>query len=538
MMRAVLPYVVVVVVCLAMPLVFQPHSGGDTAVYAADIFRADERVGGVSRLWEFGHLLWRPLGLVTWRLLPLGEGEGGIVRALLLLNLLSMAGAGCMAAALARQCGVGARGSLLLALLLLLLNPVLNYGLTGNAYVPGLFAQLAAAWFLLRMGERTDWRAVTGAGLCLAASVLLWFPYVLTSLGLVALGRLRGRSWAGPAAALVLAGAATVGVYGVVAVANDFATPEKFMAWFRDASHGWDQNKKLLRLPNGFARAFISLGNDGLLIKRFLLRDPYAPVSPAQLVSGGLWKIPMMAMLFAALLWALPRHTWARPLGMALTLAWVPLLLFSVVLFEPGSPERMMPAFAPTLVAGAAVASKWDRRRAAERVLAAGWLVVVLVNVWTYRKIGDPVRGAAETRIAAIAPKLTAHSRVVLISTTNDEIATYYGRYVLVSASGRLPVYHLVEINLRQKGTWRTRFADVATATWAKGGDVWVSRRLWRARPEPQWNWAEGDDPTVRWRDFPAYFGRLEVEDEAGGEDGFVRLKKSDANQAVIALGQ
>ena len=47
---------------------------------------------------------------------------------------------------------------------------------------------------------------------------------------------------------------------------------------------------------------------------------------------------------------------------------------------------------------------------------------------------------------------------------------------------------------------------------WAKGGDAWLSARLLSAKPEPHWNWVEGDDPRVKWDDIYKFFAQLHTE--------------------------
>ena len=46
-------------------------------------------------------------------------------------------------------------------------------------------------------------------------------------------------------------------------------------------------------------RAFFNLGNDGMILKRFVFKDPYAPVSVLDLVRLSLWKL---CLVYAALL--------------------------------------------------------------------------------------------------------------------------------------------------------------------------------------------------------------------------------------------
>ena len=54
----------------------------------------------------------------------------------------------------------------------------------------------------------------------------------------------------------------------------------------------------------GFARSFINMGDDGILFKRFLLHDPYNPVSLFDLLRLSLFKY---LLFYAFLVWSFKR---------------------------------------------------------------------------------------------------------------------------------------------------------------------------------------------------------------------------------------
>ena len=52
-----------------------------------------------------------------------------------------------------------------------------------------------------------------------------------------------------------------------------------------------------------------------------------------------------------------------------------------------------------------------------------------------------------------------------------------------------------------------TRLCEARPQYWSNGGDAWISSRGFTDRPDPSWRWFEGDDPRVRWSQFPQFFG-------------------------------
>jgi hypothetical protein len=550
MIRRIFPYALACIVCFVLLITTKPNTFADTTVYVADVDVASTgQFTGVSPLWEFGHVLWRPLAAITWRATrPLtvgwsnGDARSEILVAFSLLSVITAFGIAIVCVAIGRMVGLSSTKSVALAAIFLCLNSVINFAQTGAPYVPGLFAQLVAVYFLLRAArpDVTSWRSSVIAGFFLALSVLLWFPYVLTTPGIAILGRRREpgtlrQQWSGPIAALCIAGMMVILAYTAIAVGNGLHTPDKFMAWFRSSSHGWDQNRKWLRFLNGFTRAFVDLGNDGVLMKRFFFHDPYAPVSFRSLLFAGLWKIFLVGLTMAALLYGLWRRN-AKDYLVALGIAFVPLFFFSVFIFEPGSMERMLPLFATLVVASAIALRDWDFRQYDHKLLAIGVVVIVVINLFAYQRLADAVRDNAVARLSSIYPRLTPASRVVLLSTTSDDIPVYYSRYPLEQTARRmrLPSYHLIEAGLKSKLGWRAEFAEVARETWAKGGSLWISDRLLRDRPLPEWNWVEGDDPSLKWKDFPGYFTQFHAADVVGGSDGFVLIPDQPHNRAIL----
>jgi hypothetical protein len=95
-------------------------------------------------------------------------------------------------------------------------------------------------------------------------------------------------------------------------------------------------------------------------------------------------------------------------------------------------------------------------------------------------------------------------------------------------------VYDVVEPGNTRDLVWRQDLAARTLKVWENGGDVWVSKRLWSERPLPSWNWVEGDDPRVTWKDLPRFVATLRTNAESGGSDGFRRLARDQANLALL----
>src|SRR5258708_1743635 len=101
-----------------------------------------------------------------------------------------------------------------------------------------------------------------------------------------------------------------VGVIGLAYLAAIYelrirSVPE-LRAWIASSSHGWSQSKQFLRLATGLPRGFFYISGDGLVLKRFVLKDPYAPIGLSGVIRHS-WK-PVLFYAFAfTLTWCLWR---------------------------------------------------------------------------------------------------------------------------------------------------------------------------------------------------------------------------------------
>jgi hypothetical protein len=229
-----------------------------------------------------------------------------------------------------------------------------------------------------------------------------------------------------------------------------------------------------------------------------------------------------------------PRPGW---LLLVFTAVSVPVLFFAVVILEPGSPERYLPAL-PLLV----VASAWSlrdfqsRRRVTQFLIAAFLVCVVFTDGYSFAAPRVSAENAASlARVSDLRSRL-ADTGLAMVATNQDSLEETLSRLAFddINRPAPLPLYDIIEpANIRVL-TWRQDLAARTLKVWADGGDVWVSTRVWSLKPQPSWNWVEGDDTRISWTDLPRFFATLNTDAESGGPDGFLRLARNDANLAVL----
>jgi len=125
----------------------------------------------------------------------------------------------------------------------------------------------------------------------------------------------------------------------------------------------------------------------------------------------------------------------------------------------------------------------------------------------------------------------------LLVTMTVDELTAMRGRCPDARVLDRpdLPaVYGVFAPHVSEAAQWRRSFADRAQSQWESGGSVWISKGLLQPAPPAAWNWAEGDDKRVRWRDFPAFFHRFTLGGLGKGANSFVEMVESPRNIAIL----
>lgn len=529
-----------------------PYFMGDTWAYVESVLahqQGFDYLNTANSFWEFGHLFWRPLGWLAYIVLRpftslLGGADdysnatlsliilgwiAGLASVLLVHKLLSI---------FCKQRWVVN----LVTLALIFSNAFLNYAQTGCSYVPGLALVLFSFYVLVRDGEKPERSLRTSlvAGAGLAVAVGLWFPYVLAIPAALA-APLFLHGWSRERRRLLLqtAVAATVFLimsYAVVAASLGIYTVAGFKAWIVESSHGERATKGLLRLIFSLARSVINMGNDGLVFKRYLVHDPFNPVSMLDLFRLSLWKVAFFYLFLAATLINLFRARRGKATFGLLCVNSLPVLVFALFIFEAGSLERYMPMLPGLLLAIAFSLSGERSLRPLKFVAVAFIAVLVVVNVNAMR--ADVLARQQEqvsVRIRDLQPLLKPHSLVVTTHLQDELVSFNYDfPFNEINRRGNLRVISLMEVSVDTVLTWRQDFARKALGVWEAGGDIWLSKRFFAERPRPEWNWVEGDDRRVSWRDIAPFFSVMEMGQAVGGEDGFVLLLPSPANKQIL----
>jgi hypothetical protein len=526
---------------------------GDTNDYAKDIA---EHLGGPpfgqgSSLWEFGHLLWRPLGwvlasalapmlsrLTDWT--PFMQAAF----ALMMVSTLSAIAAVVLWYLLLIQSVRSAKTAFLLALAFAFGHGFLLYARSGCPYIPGL-ACLSASLFILRRGK------IYGAAVMYALAALFWFPFILAGLGLFLVAaappdwnrRIRDSLTTIRLAnavrfaliSLAIAGA----VYCLGGAARGITSFGEARAWYASANHGLAESGRAVRLATGLPRSFLYFGKDGILFKRFLKHDPYAPVGMGALLRSSLWKIAVFYLFLLCFLYELWRRRTPSGWPIAFLLGGtVPVLFFAVFLFEPGQPERYLPALPFLLLAIGWIFRDSASGRGPARIFIAGFLLaVVLSNGYSFAAPRVASEDAASwSRIANLRGRISGTS-VAVVTTNQDQLEEFLSRSIFgpVNRPQIFRVYDVVEPGSSRMLQWRQEFAAEVFNVWRDGGEVWVSKRVRSPKPLPDWYWVEGDDPREIWSDLTGFFGPIQTDAEADGGDGFARVAKNEANRDLLA---
>jgi hypothetical protein len=215
----------------------------------------------------------------------------------------------------------------------------------------------------------------------------------------------------------------------------------------------------------------------------------------------------------------------------------VPVLFFAVAIFEPGSPERYLPALPFVVLATAWALRDFPRSgRATQVVIAAFLACIVLNNGYSFAASRVSSQNAASlARVSDLQTRLNG-AGLVMVATNQDDLEETISRLAFdnINRPSQMRVYDIVENANSRVLTWREDLAAQTLKVWENGGDVWVSKRLWSPRPQPSWNWVEGDDPRVSWPDLPRFFATVDTDAESGGPDGFMRISRDDANRALF----
>ena len=517
------------------------HFMADTVDYVESVLKSVE-------FWEFGHLFWRPLGWLIYEVSepltsrivgpdPAANAAfvfvamnwvAGLVSALLMYGLLKRVTKHEWAARIATLAFAFSHG-------------FLNFAQTGSSYIPGLSFLLLGLFILARSEDESRGRMLRPslAGAALACSVCFWFLYIWAIPGALALPFfLFG---ARPARRLVIRAVIVFAVisglaYGAVLAHLGIYNVTDLRAWISSASHGMTHVGGVTRVAFGVPRSLIDMGNDGVVLKRFLVRDRFNPVSVSQVILLSLWALALFYVNGAVIGFSLLRAERGRRILLYLLAASLPMLAFAAF-FDGAAIERYLPIY-PFLFL--ALSLFLASRKTARFVKVAVLSVIAITSGANVMRMSLPVLAREQEQVVAriddLWPRLKPESMVLTID-LQDALINFRRSFPFnpMVQKTQARVSALVMIGHERVPVWAEEFAEETTAAWGRGGEVWVTRRAFSPRPLAEWSWVEGADKRISWDDFHSLFSRLETGEATGGEDGFALLLPSSNNEKVLA---
>jgi hypothetical protein len=534
------PWVFVSVVWMIIVAVTHPFSTGDTLLFVESV---SARLRGYNyQFWDFGHLFWRPFTTVMARLARAVTGSNDprviSLAPMVALNTVSALGSAIVLLAIMRRLHANRLLAVGVALAFLLTHGVLVYSQNGTSYMSGLLFLTLGLGFATAAADSERRLLVAGAaGVAAALSATLWFNYVITIPAIALAAAVFGRKRDYGAAVIVLVAAAVTGCVAFIgtALAIGLRTPAEFWEWFERSSHGIAGVSGVPRAALGFARSLLFVGEDGGVMRRFLSRDPHAPVTLLEFATTRIWLLGLLwltGLIALAHLIRTRRHAAVTAVFVA---AAIPVIAFAVM-WQGGDVPRWFPLYPFLFLIVHAVLTDWQRGRVIRRALAAGLILMAVNNVILLSKIAaENRRDDALMRLSGVA-RLIADGDLLFCSHYQDDLAQIPNMFPLEPlVAGRSPTLHvLVELAAPQVERWQQVFARRVNRAWEDGNRVWLSKRLLSPVPQPDWEWIEGTDPRITWRAFFDFFSAFDTVDPAGDVDGFVRLDRTPANIAII----
>lgn len=526
---------------VAITALIHVHMTGDTPEYAGAVFERLQTGRDTPAFWDAGHLLWRPLGYVISALrLRFGHPDAGATLRIVsntFIGLSLLGGAICSAVlpTWLRQLGVEAWGAFVATVALVTTNAFLDYYAGGTAYIPGL-SLLLLGLYLLSANVPSRLRAVAG-GASLAGAVLLWLPFVL-ALPAALLAPVVLVGWQPArvrAVAIATVSCAVVGLltYLAVVVHLGIRSVHDFAAWLSAASHGVTSINGLPRAVVGFSRSFLNIGTDGAALKRFMLHDPFNPVSLRDLIPFRVWKIVLVYAVALTMLVTMWRSAWRRRLLFCGLLA-LPVLAFAVA-WQGGDTERYLPLY-PAFLLGIGACLSLSRRTVGRVIVELFVLLALVVNISAHSRAAFAAQERwVAARAGGFSSDLLPPGSIVVMPTLRDRTIAYFlsGAQDTTKIHGDFRFHPLIQQGAGDSDHWREEFAAKSLDVWNAGGRVWVSARVLTERPGVDWGWAEGEDP-VSWLDFRRFFTTLSLGAAMGGSDGFMELPASTENRATL----
>jgi len=540
--QAAWPYLGIFAVFLLLTVFTRSAFLGDTIFYVSDINAslACPSLGQCPTVWDAGHLLWRPAGHWLLRpLLPLLSYVVGrnlaMATTLLLVSMSSLATliAALLAYAIIFKETGNLRISLFLSVVFLCANTNL-YGLhSGTSYSSGLACLMAAVWCSQRARHDGMLRYAALAGMWEALAVGFWLPYIvaLPALLLWTLFACLGRRVETGTALLLMTMLAGLALFGLGSYFAGVRSVAELRAWVGNSGHGMSQTHNLIRAVWGLPRSFLELGQFGVRIKQFLFKDPYARVSLGELFSQAVWKIIVFYLALLGLVSLGLTDKGKQTLAIFAVAMAGDVLLASV--FEAGSPERYLPIFPFLFLAVAACIVTRQTPRAA-RIAVSAVCFLMIANLISASAIR--IHNEEEKAVRRVKPLLPLPPHSLIFVVGDDSVA-----HLRLNA----PLHEINQANFETAGLytpmirtalWKYDFASRVLAAWKQGGSIWITTRVRAMQPRREWNWVEGDDPNIMWRDIVEFFKAFEFSQDPSGEDGFTLLPQSVHNQDQLQL--
>jgi hypothetical protein len=526
----------------------------DTPVYASQISAAHGL--GSPVLWEFGHVLWRPIGFVLSPLFLAAipdvlawTAELKISYGLILLSKLGGLISVVLMSDLSRRLVRHPVWALIPVIIFVWGDAFLGYCQSGAPYIPALSLLIAGVWVQL-VSVRISWQMLLLAAGCIGLACLLWIPFIFVIPAAACARMLMDFRKTGRCGGLhvfetmAIAGAmVALGVGGAAFIA-EVRSAVMFKEWLRSSSHDMHQNRQWLRAISGCPRLLIDLGHDGgTILKRYAFKDPYSPVSAAMVVRLTLWKIPFFYLFVASTiaLISASRHAMAT-LGLV-TLGGLPLLMFSVLWFEPSSAERFLPAL-PFLVL--AIAAGWGAT--GPGVLMGGRLKWVkgficffgmAISVLNWSSFVGSVSAAdrqAHARLKDLR-KVAEPDDVLVSSNLNDPVIQLIDQRLFDPANRPVPFRNswLINIAAGNVSAWRQQFARLVLENWREHRAIWVTKGALATCPDENAYWVERENPAVSWKDVQSFFSSIRFDRSTSLPDGFVRVLRSNDTEEQFA---
>ncbi|MEO8657477.1 MAG: hypothetical protein ABI693_03365 [Bryobacteraceae bacterium] len=523
---------------------------GDTYLYVGQIVSARHGRINPVQLWDFGHLFWRPAANSLSQMMPLSWFQGDErVSVSFAFALLSSTLSFLAALSLFGLAWFASRSfwiSTVTALSLICCNTFLNL-FQGSCYPAALgFASLALCLCLSAVERELPLRYAVWAGLSLCAAMLIWLPFCLIAPAIV-MGALVWRGspqfWRRPDCRQrllfsVLLTAATViplaAAYAWAIRLHGFSSVADVKNWIVDAQNALGQNRNLLRFFFGFPRTFLDMGTDGILFKRYLFHDPYAQVTLFDLVRLSLIKIVAFYTLAAWMIIRLFRQKTGRQILAMFATAAAVVFFFALVLFETGAPERFI-GLLPFVALSLAGALSQETVRPLRIAVAACLVAVSLSAVVQLRSHATNTVEAAERRIGDLKPRLVPGS-VLWVLTSLEDVYHFAvnNPYHPLNRPDILPVDDLIFAGSPRQKLWREDFAFTTLRAFDGHAEVLLSPRLLASRPQPAWNWTEGDSLYVHWADLRPFLSQLDYGETVNGPDGFTLIPDTPHNRQFL----